>query len=259
MENEVKTMFYGIHMPQSCSRKIMEAMAQEQKKEKGLHMRRQNVVEKSKMAWLAVACCMLIGLIVLLPGGNSAHMPPADSGVYAETTLPEETLSEEEKLLELQRRQEKLTDGDLQRIIARFETVLDYNEGKNRYLIIRGGQDVHVTYDLIAHTPFTKYEDERVWFTANKEELDITEEFSEEEPFTYIYTDRMFIEHYIAIGGTAENPGWLEMAYTSWEEKPFSFIHGSGSNTWNNAADARYGWETQAQEIFGEYGVHWPS
>ena len=259
MENKVKAMFDGIHMPESCGRKITEAMAQRPMQEKGMFMRKLNTAEKPKTPWMALGCCLLLGLVLLLPGLTAGEMPPEASEPTAETTSPKETVSREDKLLELEKRHEKLTDGDLQKTIAQYESFLVYREGKNRYEIIRGGQHVSVMYALDAHTPFTEYRDGRVWFVANGEELDITEEFSEEEPFTYIFTDRMFIEHYIAIGGTADNPGWLEMMYTSWEEKPRSFVQGSSSNTWNNSADERYGWETRAEEIFGEYGVHWPS
>ena len=260
MENKVKTMFDGVHMPESCSRKIMEAMVMKQEQEKGMFMRKLNTAEKTKMPWMALGCCLLLGLVLLLPGLTAAEMPPVASEPTAETTLPIESVPEEhDKLLELEKRHEKLTNGDLQRTIARFESSLVYTEGKIRYQIFHGGLHVSVVYDQEAHTPFTEYTDGRVWFVANGEERDITEEFSEDEPFTYIYTDRMFMEHYIAIGGTPDNPGWLEMMYTSWEKKPQSFVQGSGVNTWNNAADERYGWETRAKEIFEEYEVDWPS
>lgn len=253
MEDRIRAMFGSVRMPEKTARRIGDALTRGEEKE-DIFMRKLDLRKKPKALWpAAVLGVLLAAVLVLLPARTPEEVTPAT------TEAAVETLSEEERLRSLQERHKKLADGDLQRTIERLESVLNYTEGKIRYRILHGGQDVSMIYDQEAHTPFTEYRDGRVYFVANGEELDITEEFSEEEPFTYIYTDRMFMEHYIAIGGTAENPGWLEMVHTSWKEKPYSFVCGTGINTWNNEADERYGWETKAKEIFEEYDVHWPS
>lgn len=264
MDKRIRAMFDSVHMSESCARRIGDALTRGGEEE-DVFMRKLELREKPKKLWpAAVLGALLVLVLVLQPGADPEEMAPATTEPTVEissatTEATVEILSEEERERRFLERHGKLTGGDLQKTIERFESALEYTEGKIRYRIIRGGQDVTVLYDEKDHTPFTEVVDGRVYFVSNGESLDITEKFSEEEPFTYIYTDRMFMEHYIAIGGTAENPGWLEMMYTSWEEKPASFVHGTGINTWNNAADERYGWETRAKEIFEEYDVHWPS
>ena len=138
-----------------------------------------------------------------------------------------------------------------------FENGLRYTEGNITYTY---GRDASRTeYDTSLHTPFTVVEDGRVYFIANGEKVDITGRFSEEEPFTYIFTDSHLLTHYIAIGGTPENPCYLEMIRKSWEIGMAAGCGGTGVNTWNSETDERYGWETRAKEIFEPYGVYWVS
>ena len=141
---------------------------------------------------------------------------------------------------------------------ADFDNGLRYTEGRIIYKYWNEDSAISYTTDDF-HTPFTDCVDGRVTFIANGESIDITGKFSEDEPYTYIYTDSYLLTHYIAIGGTAEDPGWLEMIHASWETGAAKFCTGTGVNTWNNPADERYGWETRAKEIFEPYGVHWPS
>lgn len=140
-----------------------------------------------------------------------------------------------------------------------WENGLLYVEGRTSYGMSPGSSYTRVLGEY--HTPFTDYEDGRVYFVSNDEHIDITDQFSEEEPFTYIYTDRKMVIHYIAIGGTPDNMGYLEMCYGTWESsKAFhSSVAGCGVNTWNYETEDRYGWEQKAKEIFGEYGVYWVS
>lgn len=152
---------------------------------------------------------------------------------------------------------EELLSEEMAAAKADFEDGLRYTEGNITY--IYSGDGGSTLYDTSLHTPFTEWVDGRVFFTANGEYLDITEEFSEEEPFTYIFTDRHFLIHYIAIGGTAENPGHLEMVYTAWDSGLTDFVSGGGINTWNKETEERYGWEQRAKEIFEPYGVYWVS
>ena len=54
----------------------------------------------------------------------------------------------------------------------------------------------------------------RVYFTTETgEELDITGQFSETEPYVYIYTDEGGLTHHIVLGGTPENHSYFEYLY----------------------------------------------
>lgn len=54
-----------------------------------------------------------------------------------------------------------------------------------------------------------------VWFTTETgEELDITGQFSESEPYVYSYTDSVGARHDVVVGGTPENYGYFEYAYS---------------------------------------------
>lgn len=139
---------------------------------------------------------------------------------------------------------------------------LRYTVGNITYSYSGWGNDLQrgAFYDTDRHTPWTTFANGRVVFSANGESFDITDRFSETEPFTYIYTDQYYITHYIAIGGTAENPGYLEMCKASWCTDPVEGnLGGFGVNTWNNEADVRCEWEQKAKETFLPYGVYWVS
>ena len=56
--------------------------------------------------------------------------------------------------------------------------------------------------------------DGKIWFTTETgEELDITGQFSETEPYVYIYTDEGGLTHHIVLGGTPENHSYFEYLY----------------------------------------------
>ena len=58
--------------------------------------------------------------------------------------------------------------------------------------------------------------DGKIWFTTETgEELDITGQFSETEPYVYSYTDADGINHDLVVGGTAEDFGCFEFVYDS--------------------------------------------
>lgn len=60
-----------------------------------------------------------------------------------------------------------------------------------------------------------------VWFTTEtEEEVDITGQFSETEPYVYSYTDSVGARHDVVVGGTPENYGYFEYAYS--EDGSFS-------------------------------------
>ena len=54
-----------------------------------------------------------------------------------------------------------------------------------------------------------------VWFTTETgDELDITGQFSETEPYVYSYTDSVGARHDVVVGGSPENYGYFEYAYS---------------------------------------------
>lgn len=54
------------------------------------------------------------------------------------------------------------------------------------------------------------YRNGKVYFKANGENIDITDEFSYVEPFIYSYKDNNAITHYWLVGGNAERYGCAE-------------------------------------------------
>lgn len=121
---------------------------------------------------------------------------------------------------------------------------------------------IHEAYNAALSSPWTKTMrlDNLVFFEANGEWINISDLFSEEEPFVYIYTDRYYVTHYIAIGGTVENMGYLEARkFCTCTELEDGNLGGMFANTWNGETESRYGWEQRAKEIFEPYGVYWVS
>ena len=55
-----------------------------------------------------------------------------------------------------------------------------------------------------------EYVDGRLYLTVNGENLDITEEISDTNAYTYIYEDTASVTHYIIIGGKPESFGYAE-------------------------------------------------
>ena len=58
-----------------------------------------------------------------------------------------------------------------------------------------------------------KRKEGQLWFTANGENIDITEQVSEDRAFTYKYTDGQGITHYLIVGGAPETFGYAECPY----------------------------------------------
>lgn len=55
-----------------------------------------------------------------------------------------------------------------------------------------------------------EYKDGRLYFTANGENLDITEEISDTKAYTYTYQDAGSVIHYMIVGGKPESFGYAE-------------------------------------------------
>lgn len=104
--------------------------------------------------------------------------------------------------------------------------------------------------------------DGKLYFIGNREEIDISNAFSDEEPFLYTYSNAAGIEVCIAVGGTyipgndLDTVGWTEMTKDLILEENLAarfrcWRDGYGRGHWNNAEDREYGWYTAAKEAFG--------
>lgn len=54
------------------------------------------------------------------------------------------------------------------------------------------------------------YREGRLYFTANGENVDITDKISNTKAFTYTYEDDRAITHYLLVGGSRERYGYAE-------------------------------------------------
>ena len=54
------------------------------------------------------------------------------------------------------------------------------------------------------------YRNGRLYFTANGENVDITDKISNTKAFTYTYRDERAITHYLLVGGSRERYGYAE-------------------------------------------------
>lgn len=102
----------------------------------------------------------------------------------------------------------------------------------------------------------------RLYFTANREWTDITDLISNEEPFTYIYSDEEGFNHYIAVGGTYDPEKgidhdtvfwaeWLQLAAVGPDYPLDNWLGGYGHGYWNNDAGEIFGWYEKAKDILG--------
>ena len=57
------------------------------------------------------------------------------------------------------------------------------------------------------------YKDGRLWFTANGENIDITEQISDSQAYIYDYRDGQGIKHYLILGGDPETFSYAEFLY----------------------------------------------
>ena len=87
--------------------------------------------------------------------------------------------------------------------------------------------------------------DGKIWFTTETgEELDITGQFSETEPYVYSYTDADGINHDLVVGGTAEDFGCFEFVYDS--ENNFTGGTGAYPDSYDGVTDPA--WLTAYQQ-----------
>ena len=103
---------------------------------------------------------------------------------------------------------------------------------------------------------FAQVVDGRLYFLGNGENLDITDEIAEDNPFFYTYVDNYGLTHAMAVGysGSIENYGIYEFI---WEDVDGQrdWVTGSGRNFLSSETEARYPW---VDLVWQELNVPWP-
>lgn len=103
---------------------------------------------------------------------------------------------------------------------------------------------------------FAQIVDGRLYFLGNGENLDITDEIAEDNPFFYTYVDNYGLTHAMAVGysGSIENYGIYEFI---WEDVDGQrdWVTGSGRNFLSSETEARYPW---VDLVWQELNVPWP-
>lgn len=102
--------------------------------------------------------------------------------------------------------------------------------------------------------PFAEVRDGRLYFIANGEEIDITDQCSYDTVFLYTYQDQAGFTHYLGVGGTPEHWGYSEVIRDLNQIDNISngWAGGNGGGAyWDNDADAEYGWYVQFKELTG--------
>lgn len=101
---------------------------------------------------------------------------------------------------------------------------------------------------------FAHMENRRLYFTANGENLDITDQIAEDAPFYYTFVDDYELTHYMAVGysGTLENFGIYNFVR---EELTGEWVTGSGRNFMDPETETRYPW---VDIIWDHWDIPWP-
>ena len=116
------------------------------------------------------------------------------------------------------------------------------------------GNTVGITCVDTEAPSFAELRDGRLYFVGNGENLDITDQITEEKPYYYTYIDSYGLTHYMAVGysGTIENYGIYEFIREVKEGQldREGWVTGSGRNFLNMATETCYPWvETLWQDL----------
>lgn len=187
MEEKLTQAFDALHMDEPCKQTIEGAMKRPHPKSG--HPR------PAWRAFTAAACLALVLLAALHPGIARALEDTA------------------ERTLEWFRSAVSRGHG----VTVVEDDYVYYNDGHMEIEVFEGSS-VNTPHDsvLASHPVWLKEQEGRVWFLANMENRDITDLFSQEEPFLYTY-DKDGITHYIAIGGNYDPAEGLgSIGYSEW-------------------------------------------
>lgn len=116
------------------------------------------------------------------------------------------------------------------------------------------GNTVGITVVDTEAPPFAEIRDGKLFFVGNGENLDITDQISEEKPYYYTYIDSYGLTHYMAVGysGTIENYGIYEFIreVREGQQDREGWVTGSGRNFLNMETETCYPWvETVWQDL----------
>ncbi len=97
------------------------------------------------------------------------------------------------------------------------------------------------------------YENGRLYFRGNGENLDITDEITEEEPYFYTYSDEEGYVHYMVVGysGELSNFGIYEFI----KDAQGGWVTGAGRNFLNPKTETRYPW---VDIVWEKLNIPWP-
>lgn len=135
-------------------------------------------------------------------------------------------------------------NGLISRIVALNGTVFTKTVDEE------GNVSSEAEINLEEATAPAEYKDGRLYLTVNGENLDITDEISDTNAYSYIYEDTASVTHYIIIGGKPESFGYAE--FLQGADKEWiggSFIGGEVGGTINPD------WLQKAKE---ELNIPWP-
>lgn len=107
--------------------------------------------------------------------------------------------------------------------------------------------------------PFAQLREGRLVFLGNGENIDITDQITEDDPYIYSYVDDYGLTHYMAVGysGSIENYGIYEFirevteGQANWE----GWVTGTGRNFLNTETETRYPW---VDIVWQELNIPWP-
>lgn len=123
---------------------------------------------------------------------------------------------------------------------VRSNSLVKCEQAMNKYL---GNQEVHLA----------EVKDGRLYFIANDENIDITDQCSMDTAFIYVVEDDNGYIHYLCVGGTPENWGSEEHIWNpALGDRIDAWIGGGGYNTWNFETDeSRWNWVYDARTRTG--------
>lgn len=228
MKNAICFAFDRVTMPAECENRIYASIQQS----------KQPTKHKPNYLRIAAVTACLIAVILLLPNSTVAE---ALEKIFSPGLQKEISQNNEETTVIYRSPDGKFTDTSI------------YHEN--------GAVSGHGHNNLLVAPEWYLEQDDRVYFTANGEWIDVTDLIDLDTPFTYIYTDQSGIIHYICIGGAYDpDPEVSNVGYAEWYYDPDSvnaigvkgdWIGGYADNHWNKETNNDWPWLQKAKEIMG--------
>ena len=221
MERKITEALDALHMNDGCVQSIQQAMSKKAKASSPVR----------PLLRIAAACCLALALLCLIHPGIAQAL--------------EDTA---EKTIEWFRSTVKRGHG----VTVLEEDYVYYNDGHMEIEVFEGSSaDTPHDSTLAPYPAWLKESDGRVYFLANMENKDITDSFSQEEPFLYTY-EKDGIIHYIAIGGNYDPEEGLDsVGYSEWlrrgDHTEFEgWLGGSGAGQYDPQTDDYALWYARA-------------